>query len=426
MTVHLHWFLPTGGDGRTLVDRHAYTDGGITRSRVTPVSGVRAPDIEYLAQIAKAAEQLGFEAVLTPTGTWCEDAWLTTVALAQHTERLKFLVAFRPGVISPVLAAQMAATYQRITRGRLLLNVVTGGDSTEQRRFGDHVDHDRRYARTDEFLSVVRGVWSGRPYDFEGEHYRIDGGLTALPPDPLPEIFFGGSSAAAGPVAARHSDVYLTWGEPPEQVKKKIDWIRGLAEAEGRTVRFRDPPAHHLAGLLRRGMGHRGAAPRRPRPGHRRRRPGGARPQRVGRPAAHARAARRLTRRPGDLPQPVGGRRVWCAAARARARGQPRRGRRPDRGVPRARIEHFVLSGYPHLEEAYWFGEGVPPTSRRAGCCPASALPADRRPGGETGGPRPLRAARRSWWPGVAEQSGGQESLSAPSRAGRDLGSCRS
>lgn len=97
MNVHLHWFLPTGGDGRTLVDRHAYTDGGIKRDRITPVSGVRAPDIEYLAQIAKAAEQLGFEAVLTPTGTWCEDAWLTTVALAQHTERLKFLVAFRPG-----------------------------------------------------------------------------------------------------------------------------------------------------------------------------------------------------------------------------------------------------------------------------------------------------------------------------------------
>lgn len=236
MTVHLHWFLPTGGDGRTLVDRHAYTDGGITRDRT--VSGVRAPDVDYLIQIAKAAEQLGFEAVLTPTGTWCEDAWLTTVALAQHTERLKFLVAFRPGVISPVLAAQMASTYQRITRGRLLLNVVTGGDSAEQRRFGDHLDHDRRYARTGEFLSVVRGAWSGRPFDYEGEHFRIEGGLTALPPDPLPEIFFGGSSAAAGPVAAEHADVYLTWGEPPWQVKEKIDWIRSLAEERGRTVRF--------------------------------------------------------------------------------------------------------------------------------------------------------------------------------------------
>ncbi|MDH6217993.1 alkanesulfonate monooxygenase SsuD/methylene tetrahydromethanopterin reductase-like flavin-dependent oxidoreductase (luciferase family) [Streptomyces pseudovenezuelae] len=97
MSVHLHWFLPTGGDGRTLVDRHAYG----SNQTGSPVRGVRPPDIEYLAQIAKAAEQLGFEAVLTPTGTWCEDAWLTTVALAQHTQRLKFLVAFRPGLISP-------------------------------------------------------------------------------------------------------------------------------------------------------------------------------------------------------------------------------------------------------------------------------------------------------------------------------------
>jgi alkanesulfonate monooxygenase SsuD/methylene tetrahydromethanopterin reductase-like flavin-dependent oxidoreductase (luciferase family) len=132
VTVRLHWFLPTGGDGRTLVDRHAYGP-----NRAGAVRGVRPPDIEYLAQIAKAAEQLGFEAVLTPTGTWCEDAWLTTVAPARHTERLKFLVAFRPGVISPTLAAQLAATYQRVTRGRLLLNVVTGGDSAEQRRFDD-------------------------------------------------------------------------------------------------------------------------------------------------------------------------------------------------------------------------------------------------------------------------------------------------
>ncbi|NGN70207.1 LLM class flavin-dependent oxidoreductase, partial [Streptomyces sp. A7024] len=237
-TVRLHWFLPTGGDGRGLVDRHAFIDGGVKRDRLAPVSGVRAPDVEYLAQIAKAAEQLGFEAVLTPTGTWCEDAWLTTLALTQHTERLKFLVAFRPGVVSPVLAAQMASTFQRISRGRLLLNVVTGGDATEQRRFGDHLDHDQRYARTDEFLQVVRGVWGGKPFDFRGEHYTIDGGLVALPPDPVPEIFFGGSSPAAGPVAARNTDVYLTWGEPPAQVKQKIEWIRGLAEAEGRTVRF--------------------------------------------------------------------------------------------------------------------------------------------------------------------------------------------
>ncbi|WP_199548080.1 LLM class flavin-dependent oxidoreductase [Streptomyces sp. N35] len=361
MTVHLHWFLPTGGDGRTLVDRHAYTDGGIKRSRITPVSGVRAPDIEYLAQIAKAAEQLGFEAVLTPTGTWCEDAWLTTVALAQHTERLKFLVAFRPGVISPVLAAQMAATYQRITRGRLLLNVVTGGDSTEQRRFGDHLDHDQRYARTDEFLSVVRGAWGGLPYDFTGEHYRVDGALTALPPDPLPQIFFGGSSPAAGPVAARHSDVYLTWGEPPEQVKEKIGWIRGLAEAEGRTVRFgirlhsisRDSSAeawsvaHRLLDDL--DPGTIAAAQQ-----------ALGRSESVGQQrmlALHGGSRDRLEIAP-NLWAGVGLVRGGAGTALVGSHGEV-----ADRieEYHALGVEHFVLSGYPHLEEAYWFGEGVIP-----------------------------------------------------------------
>src|SRR3954462_12191427 len=178
MSIKLHWFLPTTGDARGLVGGGHSVPQGIGR----PVDGLgtanhfRAPDIDYLASIARTADQLGFEGVLTPTGTWCEDAWLTTMALSQHTERLKFLVAFRPGVISPVLAAQMAATYQRISRGRLLLNVVTGGDSTEQKRFGDHLDHDRRYARTSEFLSVVRGAWRGQPYDFDGEHYQVEGG----------------------------------------------------------------------------------------------------------------------------------------------------------------------------------------------------------------------------------------------------------
>src|SRR3981081_4801733 len=168
MSVTLNWFMPTTGDGRTIVERFqgSSTVGG---------PAARPPDIDYLAQVARAAEHVGFTGVLTPTGTWCEDAWLTTAALIPQTERLKFLVAFRPGVISPTLAAQMAATYQRISRGRLLLTVVTGGDSVEQQRFGDYHDHDQRYARTDEFLAIVRAVWSGEPVDFAGTHLQVEG-----------------------------------------------------------------------------------------------------------------------------------------------------------------------------------------------------------------------------------------------------------
>ncbi|MFJ7784248.1 LLM class flavin-dependent oxidoreductase [Streptomyces albidoflavus] len=361
MTVRLHWFLPTGGDGRTLVDRHAYTDGGVTRSRVTPVSGVRPPDIDYLAQIAKAAEHLGFEAVLTPTGTWCEDAWLTTAALAQHTERLKFLVAFRPGVISPVLAAQMAATYQRVTRGRLLLNVVTGGDGTEQRRFGDHLGHDERYGRTDEFLSVVRGAWTGKPYDFDGRHYQVEGGLTALPPDPLPEVFFGGSSPAAGPVAARHADVYLTWGEPPAQVKGKTDWIRGLAEREGRTVRFgirlhsisRDSSAEawRTARALLDELDADTVA---------------AAQEALG-CSESVGQQRMLALHGGSRDQLEISPNLWAGVGLVRGgAGTALVGSHAEvadriEEYHALGVDHFILSGYPHLEEAYWFGEGVMP-----------------------------------------------------------------
>ncbi|MEN2423586.1 LLM class flavin-dependent oxidoreductase [Streptomyces rimosus] len=370
MTVHLNWFLPTGGDGRTLVDRHAYTDGGVQRERITPVSGVRAPDIDYLAQIAKAAEQLGFEAVLTPTGTWCEDAWLTTAALTQVTDRLKFLVAFRPGVISPVLAAQMAATYQRISGGRLLLNVVTGGDSTEQRRFGDGLDHDRRYARTDEFLQVVRGVWGGAPFDFRGENYQVEGGLTALPPDPLPEIFFGGSSAAAGPVAARNVDVYLTWGEPPEQVKQKIDWIAGLAAREGRTVRFgirlhtisRDSAkeAWATANRLLDDLDPDTVA---------------AAQQALGRSESVGQQ-RMLALHGGSRDKLEIAPNLWAGVGLVRGgAGTALVGSHAEvadriEEYHALGIEHFVLSGYPHLEEAYWFGEGVRPELAARGLLP--------------------------------------------------------
>lgn len=224
MGITLHWFLPTSGDSRNVVPGV----GGHGR----PAS------IDYLVQIVRAADNLGFDSVLTPTGTWCEDAWLVTSALSQHTTRLRFLVAFRPGITNPTLAAQQAATFQQITKGRLLVNVVTGGDGFEQRRFGDWLSHDERYARTDEFLRILRGAWSGEPFDFEGWHYKIRGATTLAPPDPIPEVFFGGASSIAEEIAARNVDVYLLWGEPPKMARERIERVREKAESQGRTIRF--------------------------------------------------------------------------------------------------------------------------------------------------------------------------------------------
>src|ERR1700722_11406617 len=167
MGVVLHWFLPTNGDSRS--DLSLGNAVGVAGSRAREDGGTdRAPDIGYLGQIARSAEQLGFTGALTPTSSWCEDGWVMTAGLTQVTERFKFLVAFRPGLSSPTLSAQMAATFQRISGGRLLLNVVTGGDDAEQRRFGDHLGKDARYARAGEFLAIVRALWQGEPVDFHG------------------------------------------------------------------------------------------------------------------------------------------------------------------------------------------------------------------------------------------------------------------
>src|SRR6202161_4370694 len=145
MGVVLHWFLPTNGDSRT--DLSLGNAVGAAGSRAAEDGSERAPDIRYIGQIARSAEQLGFTGALTPTSSWCEDAWIMTAALTQVTERFKSLVAFRPGLMSPTLAAHMAAPYQRVSGGRLLLNVVTGGDDVEQQRVGEHLGKEGRGER---------------------------------------------------------------------------------------------------------------------------------------------------------------------------------------------------------------------------------------------------------------------------------------
>ncbi len=218
------WFIPTTRDGRYL----GTTTGG------------RTITAEYLQQVAQAVDNLGYTGALLPTGRFCEDAWVAASSLISVTKRMKFLVAIRPGITSPGVAARMAATFDRLSNGRLLINVVTGGDPVELAGDGLHLSHDDRYELTDEFLTVWRGILSGESVDFEGQHLTIKGGKVLFPPvqEPYPPLWFGGSSAAAKRVAAKHIDVYLTWGEPPTQVAQKIAEVRKLTEEQGRTVRF--------------------------------------------------------------------------------------------------------------------------------------------------------------------------------------------
>ena len=245
--LSFHWFLPTSGDSRSIV-------GGGHGAPQGTVKGRRHPTIGYLGQIAQAAEQLGFVGALTPTGSLCEDAWLSTAMLCDRTERLKFLVAFRPGFYSPTVAAQMAATFQRHSQGRLLVNVVTGGETAEQRSYGDFLDKEARYARTDEFLTIVSGLWSGKRVDFTGEHLAVEGAVLAAPPDPVPLVYFGGSSPAAIGVAARHADVYLTWGEPLDQVTSEAPGRARPSRRRRPDPTLRYPPARHHPGAIRPGV----------------------------------------------------------------------------------------------------------------------------------------------------------------------------
>ncbi|MEV4342698.1 LLM class flavin-dependent oxidoreductase [Streptomyces sp. NPDC049590] len=356
-----HWFLPTTGDSRHVV-------GGGHGSTLGTAAGDRPASIEYLGQIARTAEQLGFVGALTPTGAWCEDAWLTTAMLTQVTERLKFLVAFRPGQIGPTLSAQMAATYQRQSHGRLLLNVVTGGESAEQRAYGDFLDKDQRYARTGEFLDIVRRLWAGETVDHHGEHLRVEGATLSRLPEPAPRIYFGGSSPAAGEVAARYTDVYLTWGEPPQQVKQKIDWVRSLAAAHGRRVRFgirlhtisRDTSAQAWAEAERllKAMD----------PAH-------IREVQRGLATSESEGQRRMRElhHSGDTGNLEVYPNLWAGIGLVRGgAGTALVGSHTEvadliEEYHRLGIEEFVLSGVPHLEEAYWFGEGVLPVLEKRG-----------------------------------------------------------
>lgn len=218
------WFLPTHGDSRYL---------GTTK-------GGRAVDLAYLKQVAIAADSLGYYGVLIPTGRSCEDSWIVASALAPMTERLRYLVAVRPGLMSPTVAARMTATLDRLSGGRLLVNIVTGGDPQENKGDGIFLSHAERYAITDEFLAVYRALLSGETVEYHGEHIHIEDGRLLFEPvqKPYPPLYFGGSSEAATAIAATHVDKYLTWGEPPAFVAEKVAGVRALAAARGRTVEF--------------------------------------------------------------------------------------------------------------------------------------------------------------------------------------------
>jgi alkanesulfonate monooxygenase len=341
--MEIFWFFPTFGDG-------PYMGTSI---------GARTITLGYLQQIAAATDQLGFAGALLPTGRGCEDAWVTASLLVPSTKHLKFLVAVRPGITTPGQAARMAATLDRFSDGRLLINVVAGGDAEELAGDGITLDHDGRYELTDEFLDIWRGYCRGERVQFEGKHLRSLGGqLTVMPlQKPYPPLYFGGSSPAAHEVAAKHIDLYLTWGEPPEKVAEKLEDVKRRAAEHGRTMRFgirlhaivreTEKEAWAAADNLIRYVSDETIAAAK------------ANFSRI-----QSEGQRRMAElHGGDRSKLVVGPNLWAGVGLVRGGCGTALVGDPDQVAARMKeyadlgIDLFILSGYPHLEEAYRVAE---------------------------------------------------------------------
>ena len=341
------WFLPTHGDGRYLASS----------------TGARHVTLGYLSQIARAADELGYFGVLLPTGRSCEDSWVVASAMVPLTERLRFLVAVRPGLSEASMTARMAATLDRLSGGRVLINVVAGGDPVELHGDGVWLDHAARYEATGEYLTVWRRLMRGETVNFDGRHMHVQGGKLLFPPlqSPHPPLYFGGSSEAGQRIAAEHADVYLTWGEPSAEVAEKLAAMRAIAAERGRRlsygmrlhiiVRETAEEAWREADALLRHVDD----------------------------AAIAKAQNAFARFDSVGQQRMarlhGGRRdkleispnLWAGVGLVRGGAGTALVGDPEQVAARMReymalgIDRFILSGYPHLEECYRFAELVFP-----------------------------------------------------------------
>jgi alkanesulfonate monooxygenase len=236
MPVEFVTMAPTAGDGRYL---------GVANLAAQSLDGwttgaEREPSLEYIAAIARAAEQGGFSTLLLPVGSGCLDGWGIASALIPLTERLRFMLAVRPGFVQPAVAARQATTFDYLSGGRLSINVVTGGSPDELARDGDFLDHAARYRRTREFVRIMKMLFEQERVTFEGEFFRLrDSRLHPRPVQrPRPPFYIAGASDEGVRMAAEEADIYMLWGETLDNVRQRIEAVRSAAEAAGRTLRY--------------------------------------------------------------------------------------------------------------------------------------------------------------------------------------------
>ncbi len=360
MSLNIFWFIPTQGDGRYL---------GTS-------AGARQVNAEYATQIAVAADTLGYDGVLLPTGRSCEDPWVVAASLINATKNLKFLIALRPGLVAPSVAARMAASFDRLSKGRLRVNLVTGGDQSELEGDGLFLDHETRYEASTEFLRIWREIIShshdAMPFDYTGQHLSVKGAKLLYPSvqRPYPPVWFGGSSDAAQDLAAEQVDAYLTWGEPPAGVAEKIASVRARAKEKGRELKFgirlhvivreTEEAAWAAADALISRVDDETVA---------RAQAKFANMDSVGQQRMAALHGKGKSRTRADLEVSPN---LWAGVGLVRGGAGTALVGDPEQVAARMQeyvdlgIDTFILSGYPHLEEAYRFAELVFPLLPRS------------------------------------------------------------
>ncbi|WP_034261082.1 LLM class flavin-dependent oxidoreductase [Actinospica robiniae] len=366
MSVDIYWRIAMEGDQKSLYEP------GSSRGGFAPhLSGGVAPGLnraaaggdgfthaDYMAEVVRASEESGFVGGLLPSFPHTDDPWAAAATLAAESRTYRFMVAFQPGFLHPVQAARMSATLQRATGGRLVYNIISGGGGPQQLWWGDTIGHDDRYARTSEFLDVLKGVWDGGDFSYDGRFYQVkDGGLPpALTGQPFPEIYFSGSSPAAIEAAGRHADYYLSWLEPFDALSEKFAAVRARSPKPPKFAVRIDILARETEqeawDILDRGWA---GLPER-------------RPEREGGDSVGARRSRDFAAGAADSPRALEiAPNVWGGFDRLRP--GPAFGLVGDYGQVADRlneliglgVDAFILAGVPHLEEARRVGRHVLP-----------------------------------------------------------------
>jgi alkanesulfonate monooxygenase len=236
--MKLHTYLPTAGEVRHVADHPAAAQSsaaGTVQRKIADSATSRKATLDYLTQICLGAEHAGIDSILMPISPACEDPVIASAALIARTSRLKFLSAFRPSLLTPVLFAQMISSFQRFSGGRLALNVTPGLPGHVSHRYGTWLDKAQLLEQAGEFLTIMKGAWSGEPFSFEGRYHHVENASVA-PPEVLPRIFYAGSSELSMRFAAEHADVYMSYLEPPDMLHERLERARNMAADQGRSL----------------------------------------------------------------------------------------------------------------------------------------------------------------------------------------------